>query len=363
MQTLSVDLDNRSYPIYIGEHLLEEPHLLKQHIVGQQVLVVSNPTVAALYLNPLKQALTDYQCNVVLVPDGEQYKTLTTLNMIFDALLAEKHSRKTTIIALGGGVVGDLAGFAAACYQRGVAFIQVPTTLLAQVDSAVGGKTGVNHPLGKNMIGAFHQPRCVITDVTTLKSLPPREFSAGIAEVVKYGLIQDVDFFNWLVTHMPKLMIRDPKTLVEAIAKSCKIKAGIVAQDEHESGLRAILNLGHTFGHAIETATDYKTWLHGEAVAIGMLMAADLSMRLGWLTQDDILQIKRLLISANLPTMLPQELSVEHFLTLMALDKKNINNQLRLILLKTIGQADIVEHVQSDLLKQTLTTYISNKGK
>ena len=288
MQTLTVDLGDRSYPIFIGENLLNRAELFMPYIAGKQVLIVSNTTIAPLYLDTLRATLSVERVDSVILPDGEQYKTLDQLNTIFDDLLERRHNRTTTLIALGGGVIGDMTGFAAACYQRGVAFIQVPTTLLSQVDSSVGGKTGVNHPLGKNMIGAFHQPRCVVADIDTLRTLPAREFSAGIAEIVKYGLICDREFYVWLTRHMAGLMARDAQLLGEAIYRSCANKARVVAADEREGGLRAILNLGHTFGHAIETAQGYGVWLHGEAVAVGMIMAADLSARLGWISAAEV---------------------------------------------------------------------------
>jgi 3-dehydroquinate synthase len=302
---------------------------------------VTNTTIAPLYLDRLCAVLADYRVTSVVLPDGEQYKTLDQLNTIFDALLGERHNRTTTLVALGGGVVGDMTGFAAACYQRGVAFIQIPTTLLAQVDSSVGGKTGVNHPLGKNMIGAFHQPNCVVIDTTVLQTLPAREFSAGLAEVIKYGLIGDRDFYLWLQREMDGLIARDPALLNEAIYRSCANKARVVAADEREGGLRAILNLGHTFGHAIETAQGYGQWLHGEAVATGMLMAADFSARLGWLQRSEVNTLRELLLRAKLPVAAPATIGVERFLELMAVDKKVMDGQLRLVLLRQIGAAEV----------------------
>jgi len=341
MQTLTVDLGDRSYPIFIGEQLLARPELFLPYLAGKQVCVVSNETIAPLYLDTLRETLRDISFDSVILPDGEQYKTLEQLNKIFDGLLDRRHNRTTTLIALGGGVVGDMTGFAAACYQRGVAFIQVPTTLLSQVDSSVGGKTGVNHPLGKNMIGAFHQPRCVIADIDTLRTLPQREFSAGIAEIVKYGLICDREFYNWLSQQMSGLMARDTQLLSEAIYRSCANKARVVAADEREGGLRAILNLGHTFGHAIETAQGYGTWLHGEAVAVGMVMAADLSARLGWISAADVDGLRQLLLQAKLPVTAPGGMSVDQFLQLMAVDKKVLDGQLRLVLLRELGNAQV----------------------
>ena len=273
--TLQVDLGDRAYPIYIGSDLISNPEFFAKHIKGSRVMVVSNTTVAPLYLDQLKKALEDFNVSEVILPDGEEFKTLDVLNQIYTALLENRFDRTCTLIALGGGVVGDMAGYAAASYQRGVNFIQVPTTLLSQVDSSVGGKTGVNHPLGKNMIGAFHQPQAVIADTLTLNTLPDRELSAGMAEVIKYGLINDAEFFEWLEEHMEALMSRDLVLLAEAIRRSCADKAQIVAADEKEAGQRALLNLGHTFGHAIETGMGYGKWLHGEAVGAGMAMAAD----------------------------------------------------------------------------------------
>ena len=304
MQTLVVELGERSYPIYIGPGLLGRADLLRPHIPGRQVLVVSNETVAPLYLEQAEAMLAGLQHAAVILPDGEQYKTLEVLNRVFDALLEQRFGRNCTLIALGGGVIGDMTGFAAACYQRGVHFIQIPTTLLAQVDSSVGGKTGVNHPLGKNMIGAFYQPRCVLADTDTLNTLPDRELSAGLAEVIKYGLIRDLPFLEWLEAHLEELLERQPAALVYAIEQSCRNKAEIVAADERESGLRALLNLGHTFGHAIETGMGYGLWLHGEAVAAGIRMAADLSARLGWLQPDELERVIELLRRARLPVQL-----------------------------------------------------------
>jgi len=340
MRTLTVALGTRSYPIYIGEQLLARRELYVPHIAGRQVCIVSNERIAPLYLDTVRATLAaDFQVSSVVLPDGEQYKTLAQLNTIFDELLTSRHNRTTTLLALGGGVVGDMTGFAAASYQRGVAFIQVPTTLLAQVDSSVGGKTGVNHPLGKNMIGAFHQPRCVVIDTATLRTLPDREFSAGLAEVIKYGLICDREFYAWLQINIDGLMTRDPALLDEAIYRSCVNKANVVAADEHEGGVRATLNLGHTFGHAIETAQGYGEWLHGEAVAVGMAMAADLSARLGWLTTREVDDVRTLLTRAGLPIAPPYDMAVEQFLALMAVDKKVLDGQLRLVLLKAIGEA------------------------
>ena len=354
MKTLTVDLGNRSYPIHIGQQLLENSDLLKHHVRGKQVMVVSNDTVAPLYLDKVMQGLSGLDAASVILPDGEQYKTLDTLNSIFTALLESRYNRDCTLVALGGGVVGDITGFAAASYQRGVAFLQIPTTLLAQVDSSVGGKTGVNHALGKNMIGAFHQPGCVVIDTDTLDTLDDRQFSAGLAEVIKYGLIRDAGFFDWLETNMGALMSRDKQALGYAIEQSCAIKAEIVAADERESGQRALLNLGHTFGHAIETGTGYGNWLHGEAVATGMLMAADLSARHGWLNTDAVRRTEQLLQQAKLPTTAPGEMDESRFMELMAIDKKVIDGSLRLVLLKGIGDATVTGDFKPDLLGETL---------
>jgi 3-dehydroquinate synthase len=347
-KTLTVELDERSYPIYIGQGLLGDAELYRRHIPGNQVLVVSNTRVAPLYLEPVRQALSGFQVAEAILPDGEQYKTLEIWNRIFDALLQQRFTRRCTVLALGGGVVGDMAGFAAACYQRGVAFVQAPTTLLAQVDSSVGGKTGVNHALGKNMIGAFYQPRCVIADTDTLNTLPDRELSAGLAEVIKYGLIRDPDFFVWLEQHLEALRQRQPGPLAEAIERSCRNKAEVVAADEREAGQRALLNLGHTFGHAIETGMGYGAWLHGEAVGAGMCLAARLSERLGWLSGTELQRTLDLIRLADLPTT-PPALGSERFLELMAVDKKVLDGGLRLVLLRAIGEAlvtDQFDHAQ-----------------
>lgn len=339
MKTLHVDLGARSYPIHIGPGLLGRADLVIPHIAGTQVMIVSNETVAPLYLDRTRETFKGVRTEAVILPDGEQYKTLETVNTIFDALLTRRFDRKCTLVALGGGVVGDMTGFAAACYQRGVAFIQIPTTLLSQVDSSVGGKTGVNHPLGKNMIGAFHQPRCVLADTDTLTTLDERQLRAGIAEVIKYGLINDPEFFTWLEQNMAALLAREPEALSFAIERSCRDKAAIVAADETEGGVRALLNLGHTFGHAIETGMGYGAWLHGEAIAVGMVMAAELSQQLGWMSADAVARTRRLIAAAGLPVQAPAELDAARFLELMAVDKKVQAGKLRLILLRGIGQA------------------------
>lgn len=357
MNTLQVALGERSYPVYIGESLLSESHLYSAHIRGKEVLIVTNETVAPLYLDTVKMALIDYRVETAILPDGEQYKTLEMMQRIFDRLLEARLSRHVTIIALGGGVIGDMAGFAAACYQRGVPFIQVPTTLLSQVDSSVGGKTAVNHPLGKNMIGAFYQPQCVLADTTTLNTLDDRQFSSGLAEVIKYGLINDAEFFDWLELNMPLLMARDSAALAKAIARSCQDKATIVADDEREQGVRALLNLGHTFGHAIETGCGYGHCLHGEAIAIGMVMAADLSQRMGWLNEDKVNRIRAIMTAANLPLIAPESLSATDFMKLMAVDKKVQDGLIRLVLLHDIGQAIISDDYDVAALAETLSKF------
>lgn len=356
-RTLEVDLGERSYPIHIGEGLLGEAELLAPYIRGKQVMVVSNETVAPLYLERLLRGLQDFEVARVILPDGEQYKTLQILDRVYTSLLEHRFDRSCTLVALGGGVVGDMTGFAAASYQRGVDFIQVPTTLLSQVDSSVGGKTGVNHPLGKNMIGAFHQPRAVIADTDTLDTLPDRELSAGMAEVIKYGLINDPEFFAWLEQHLDGLMERDKALLAEAIERSCADKAAIVAADEREAGQRALLNLGHTFGHAIETGMGYGEWLHGEAVGAGMAMAAEMSRRLGWLSDGDRQRVDQVLTLAKLPIAPPHELTPQRFRELMSVDKKVLGGKLRLVLLKGIGRAVISDEFPVDILDATLKAF------
>lgn len=357
MKSLTVELGTRSYPIHIGADLLSNPDLIVPHIPGKQVMVVSNETVAPLYLDRLLHTLRGLTPEALILPDGEQFKTLDTVNRVFGTLLEKRFNRSATLVALGGGVVGDITGFAAACYQRGISFIQVPTTLLAQVDSSVGGKTGVNHPLGKNMIGAFYQPRCVIADTATLDTLDDRQLSAGIAEIIKYGLIRDQAFFDWLERNMDALLGRQPAVLAEAIERSCRNKAEVVAADEREGGQRALLNLGHTFGHAIETGMGYGAWLHGEAVAAGMHMAAEFSRRLGWLTHEQVGRIERLLVRAKLPVHPPAEMTSERFLELMAVDKKVVDGSLRLVLLQDIGSAVVSSDFETDLLRRMLDEF------
>lgn len=353
MQTLTVDLGDRSYPITIGTGVLRQ-EFIAPYIRSKQVMLVTNETVAPLYRNAVYEALQGFQVDEVVLPDGEAYKDLTHLNLIFDQLLHKRHNRTTTLIALGGGVVGDMTGFAAACYQRGVNFIQIPTTLLSQVDSSVGGKTGVNHPAGKNMIGAFHQPVAVVADTQVLNTLPDVELSAGIAEVIKYGLIYDENFFAWLESNMQALRQRDPDALAYAIYRSCEIKAEMVRLDERESGVRALLNLGHTFGHAIETHAGYGQWLHGQAVAAGTMMAADLSCRMGWITAADVVRIEQLFKAADLPVKPPSDMTPDRFSELMSIDKKVMDGKLRLVLMQRIGQAIVTDQFDQAALMQTL---------
>jgi 3-dehydroquinate synthase len=357
MQTITVNLGERSYPIHIGAGLLGKPELLIPHFAYPRAAVVSNETVFPLYGERIMQTLKNAGIDAfaVVIPDGERYKTWETLDTIFDALLARAFDRKSTLVALGGGVVGDLAGFAAATYQRGVPFIQIPTTLLAQVDSSVGGKTAVNHARGKNMIGAFHQPGLVLADTGTLDTLPDKELRAGLAEVFKYGLIRDAHFFAWLEDNLEKLLARDTQALAQAILRSCEIKAAVVAADERESGERALLNLGHTFGHAIETALGYGQWLHGEAVAAGMLMAAELSHKRGHFSHDALQRARKLLQRAGLP-LNPPAIPAAKMLQLMQIDKKNEGGHIRLILLRDIGNA----YIDSDVTEADLLDFLQH---
>ncbi|MCA0899811.1 MULTISPECIES: 3-dehydroquinate synthase [Microbulbifer] len=355
MHRLDVDLGERSYPILIGSGLLTDSSQFEQYIRGKQVLVVTNETIAPLYLKTVLDGLKAFsKVDVVELPDGEAFKTLDTVNRIFDSLLENRHDRGTTIVALGGGVIGDMSGFAAACYQRGVDFVQVPTTLLSQVDSSVGGKTGVNHPLGKNMIGAFYQPQLVLIDIDTLNTLPDRELSAGIAEVIKYGMICDPGFFGWLEENMDLLLARDPQALAYAVERSCADKAAVVAEDERESGRRAILNFGHTFGHAIEAVQGYGKWLHGEAVAAGMVMAAELSCLRGWIDKAEVARLRALLTKANLPQQSPEAMTVNDYLEAMSVDKKVQDGKLRLVLLHALGDAQIISDTPKDQLVEVL---------
>ena len=355
--TLKVDLGERSYPIYIGEQLHADAEYYQRHVPGKQVMVVTNETIAPLYLEATLSALSGFEVAHVILPDGEEFKTLDVLNRIYTALLERRFTRKCTLIALGGGVIGDMTGFAAATYQRGVDFIQVPTTLLSQVDSSVGGKTGVNHALGKNMIGAFHQPLAVLADTATLNTLDDRQLASGLAEVIKYGLIADEEFLGWLENQMGALKARDPIALASAIERSCQCKAEVVAADEREAGRRALLNLGHTFGHAIETGMGYGAWLHGEAVATGMCMAADLSQRLGWIDEAACRRACQIIELAGLPVVPPAELSAEQFMSLMSVDKKVLDGRLRLVLLKALGDACVTDEFDSAKLLETLQNY------
>jgi 3-dehydroquinate synthase len=356
MKILRVELGERSYPIYIGSGLLASSDLLEGHIRGRQVMVVTNETVAPLYLGGVLGRLAGFHAEALVLPDGEQFKTLDIVQRVYDDLLQKRFDRNSTLVALGGGVIGDMVGFAAATYQRGIDFLQIPTTLLAQVDSSVGGKTGVNHPLGKNMIGAFYQPRCVLIDTDTLATLEDRQLRAGLAEVVKYGLIRDEAFFLWLEGNIRGLLAHEPAVLAYAIERSCRNKAEVVAADERESGSRALLNLGHTFGHAIETGLGYGRWLHGEAVAAGMAMAADLSQRLAWLSASDRRRVDDLLTAAGLPTHCPEAVDSRRMLDLMGVDKKVLGGRLRLVLLKGIGKAVVSSDFPPELLDRTLET-------
>ena len=360
MKTITVNLtpalNERSYPILIGSGLLSHPEFIVRHLTQQRVAIISNTTVAPLYMEKLRSKLETkgVASFPIILPDGEEYKNWQTLNLIFDALLANRCERSTAVLALGGGVVGDLTGFAAATYLRGVPFIQIPTTLLAQVDSSVGGKTGINHPLGKNMIGAFYQPRTVLADIETLDTLPDRELRAGIAEIIKYGLIRDLVFLDWVERNIQGMLARDAAILTEAIERSCANKADLVAADERESGVRALLNLGHTFGHAVENAMGYGVWLHGEAVAAGTLLAADLSHRLGMIGRADVKRIRDVYGQAGLPVVAPN-LGAETYLRLMGLDKKVEGGKLRFVLLKCIGEAVVRADVPREMLIATLT--------
>ena len=352
--SLQVHLGERSYPIIIKSGCLTSHPLLATLVRDKKVCVVSNETIAPLYLDKLLQNLGQQPESVVMLPDGEQYKFMPSIEAILDAAIENKLNRSSIMIALGGGVIGDITGFAAACYQRGIEFIQVPTTLLSQVDSSVGGKTGINHRLGKNMIGAFHQPRAVFIDIDTLATLPQRELSAGMAEVIKYGLISDAEFFTWLEHNINRLMNCEPEALMYAIERSCEAKAVIVAQDERESGIRAILNLGHTFGHAIETHAGYGQWLHGEAVAVGMMMAIDLSVRQGDIDCRVLERTRALLKKAKLPVEAPSDMGLEQFLETMAIDKKNVHGTIRLVLLKSLGQAYVSDDYDAELMYQVI---------
>lgn len=356
MNTLKVELGDRSYPILIGQGLLGQPDLIRQYVPARDVLIVSNTTVGPLYLEQFASAFAGGRVVETILPDGESHKTLATVSRILDVLVGNRFGRDCTVIALGGGVVGDMAGFAAATYQRGVAFVQVPTTLLAQVDSSVGGKTGVNHPGGKNLIGAFHQPNAVIADTATLTTLPVRELRAGLAEVIKYGLICDADFFDWLEAHMDELLASDPAALAHVIHRSCEIKAQIVGRDEREQGDRALLNLGHTFGHAVEAATHYTQWLHGEAIGAGLLMAAAMSHESGLIEASQVDRLRLLLERVGLPVKIggvTPEIALEH----MRIDKKVQSGRMRLVLLRGIGESFVTADYPEDALQRTLNAY------
>ncbi len=356
MDTLSVELGSRTYPILIGAQLLARGEEMAARIAARDVLIVTNTTVAPLYVPALRAALADRRIVEVVLPDGETHKTLANVSRILDVLIANRFGRDACVVALGGGVVGDMAGFAAACYQRGIAFVQVPTTLLAQVDSSVGGKTGVNHVGGKNLIGAVHQPAAVIADTSTLDTLPARELHAGLAEVVKYGLICDPVFLEWLERHVDALLAREPAALAHAIRRSCELKARIVARDEREQGERAWLNFGHTFGHAIEAATHYAAWLHGEAVAAGMLVAADLSRACGRLSAADVQRIRHLLSRLQLPRDV-RGIRAAEALELMRMDKKVQSGRIRLVLLDRIGAARVTADYPDEALRATLAAH------
>lgn len=364
IQTLEVSLAERSYPIHIGSGVISCASLLSPHIKQKKAVVVSNTTVAPLYLETLTATLRQLGISVlpVVLPDGEQYKTWETLNQIFDELLTNHCERSTTLIALGGGVIGDMGGFAAACYQRGMPFIQVPTTLLSQVDSSVGGKTAINHPLGKNMIGAFYQPKLVLADISTLRTLPDRELKAGLAEVIKYGLIRDAEFFSWLEVNLERLLQRDEPALAYAVHRSCANKAAVVAADERETGERALLNLGHTFGHAIETGLGYGAWLHGEAVAAGTLIAAELSCQLGWLSRETLIRIEKLFVQAGLPVY-GAPLGVGRYLELMRHDKKVQDGKMRLVLLRSIGEAVMSDIASEEQILAAIEARCTQTGK
>jgi 3-dehydroquinate synthase len=359
MQTLRVSLGERSYPITIGAGLLADAELLRRCIPERDLLLLSNTTVSPLYADRLKRSLPERRWIEVVLPDGEQYKTLSSASRVFDVMVANRLGRDAIVVALGGGVIGDLAGFVAACYQRGMDFVQIPTTLLAHVDSSVGGKTAVNHPGGKNLIGAFHQPIAVISDTELLASLPQREFTAGLAEVIKYGLIWDAAFFDWIEAHIDALLARESTALEHAIFRSCQIKAEIVSRDEREQGERALLNLGHTFGHALEAATGYVQWLHGEAVGMGLVLAADLSVRLGQLDRSVLQRLVALLTRSALPVEAPR-LGAEAILDYMRIDKKVKSGRMRLVLLKGLGSAELSADYSDSALSETLSEHFGD---
>ncbi len=361
MKTITVNLDERKYPIHVGSGLLQRGELFEPHFRGTRAVVISNETVAPLYADAVSNTIGQFvEVEEFHLPDGEVYKDLTTVNRIFDHMLSIPCDRNTTIVALGGGVVGDIAGFAAACYQRGIPYIHVPTTLLAQVDSSIGGKTGVNHPLGKNMIGAIYQPQCVIADIDTLSTLPERELLAGLAEVIKYGLIRDPEFFDWLESNVDGLLDRNPDCLAYAIERSCANKAEVVELDERETGIRALLNFGHTFGHAIENKLGYKDWLHGEAVAAGMVVAAEFSMRLHLIDADQRQRVENIIRRFKLPVAPPEGMTEEGFLDAMAVDKKVEAGRIRFIVLEQIGKAVVIDQYPQQVLEETLASCLAS---
>lgn len=354
MPTLQLDLGARSYPIYIDSGLFDDGELFAKHIRGKRVCVVTNNVVAPLYLDTIKNKLSKFTLDEIILPDGEAEKSLTNFENIMSHLLSNGHGRDSTLIALGGGVIGDITGFAAACYQRGIDFIQVPTTVLSQVDSSVGGKTAVNHALGKNMIGAFYQPKAVIIDINSLSTLPVREFNAGIAEVIKYGILGDKEFFVWLENNITAIKANDKQVLSTMIEKCCQCKADIVACDETEAGVRALLNLGHTFGHAIEAEQGYGNWLHGEAVATGMVLAAKLAVAMNLLEVSELCRIESLIKAFDLPLIAPESMTLDDFVRHMQRDKKNIGGKLRFIIPTSIGQSEIRDDVTVEILQQIL---------
>lgn len=356
MKTLTINLGHHSYPIHIGAGLIKHAELITPHIHGKTTATVTNVTVKPLYLDKIHQLINNKSNIDIVLPDGEEYKNTETLGQIYTEMLEARCDRKTTLLALGGGVVGDVAGYSAASYQRGINFIQIPTTLLSMVDSSVGGKTGINHPLGKNMIGAFHQPQCVIIDTDFLNTLDDRQVSAGIAEIIKYGYINDIEFIHWIDENMDKLLKRDPEALIYAIYRSCEHKAKIVAADEKEQGQRALLNLGHTFGHAIETGMGYGKWLHGEAISAGMVMAAELSQKHDWISKSDVQSIRALLKKANLPVDPPKEINAEQFSKLMSIDKKVQDGVLHLVLMKSLGESFISSNFDKNALQSVLNS-------
>ncbi|ABX51359.1 3-dehydroquinate synthase [Shewanella baltica] len=355
MKQIQVDLGVRSYPIYIGQNLMSDGETLSRYLLKKRILIVTNETVAPLYLKQIQETMASFgEVESVILPDGEQFKDLAHLDTIFTALLQQNYGRDSVLVALGGGVIGDMTGFAAACYQRGIDFIQIPTTLLSQVDSSVGGKTAVNHPLGKNMIGAFYQPQIVLIDTLCLHTLPAREFAAGMAEVIKYGIMWDADFFQWLEDNVTALKTLDAQALVYAISRCCEIKADVVSQDETEQGVRALLNLGHTFGHAIEAEMGYGNWLHGEAVSAGTVLAAQTAKALGLIDESIVCRIIQLLQAFDLPVSAPESMDFDSFIQHMRRDKKVLGGQIRLVLPTAIGRADVFSQVTESTLEQVI---------